>query len=29
VIIVQGDHREKVLKMLTEMGYTNTKKAGG
>lgn len=29
VVIVQGDHREKVLKMLLEMGYTNTKKAGG
>lgn len=29
VVIVQGDHRDKVLKMLLEMGYTNTKKAGG
>ena len=29
VIIVQGDHREKVLKLLVELGYTNTKKAGG
>ncbi len=29
VIIVQGDHRDKVLKMLLEMGYANTKKAGG
>ncbi len=29
VIIIQGDHRDKVLKMLVEMGYTNSKKAGG
>lgn len=29
IIIVQGDHRDKVLKILTEMGYKNTKKAGG
>ena len=29
IIIVQGDHRDKVLKMLLEMGYVNTKKAGG
>lgn len=29
IIIVQGDHRDKVLKMLLDMGYTNTKKAGG
>ncbi|MFN4255187.1 MAG: translation initiation factor [Saprospiraceae bacterium] len=28
-IIVQGDHREKVLKLLTELGYRNVKKAGG
>lgn len=28
-IIVQGDHREKVLKLLVELGYKNTKKAGG
>ena len=28
-IILQGDHREKVLKFLLEQGYTNTKKAGG
>jgi translation initiation factor 1 len=29
VIIIQGNHREKVLKLLLEMGYKNTKKAGG
>jgi translation initiation factor 1 len=29
IIIVQGDHREKVLKLLLELGYKNTKKAGG
>jgi translation initiation factor 1 len=29
VIIVQGDHREKVLGMLIGMGFKNTKKAGG
>ena len=29
VIIVQGDHREKVLKLLLELGYKNTNKAGG
>ena len=28
-IIIQGDHRDKVLKMLLDMGYRNTKKAGG
>jgi translation initiation factor 1 len=28
-IILQGDHRDKVLKYLIEQGYTNTKKAGG
>jgi translation initiation factor 1 len=28
-IIIQGDHRDKVLKMLLDMGYKNTKKAGG
>ncbi len=28
-IILQGDHREKVLKLLLEMGYSKTKKAGG
>lgn len=29
VIIIQGDHRDKVIKMLTDMGYKNVKKAGG
>lgn len=29
VIIVQGDHRDKVLKLLAELGYKNVKKAGG
>jgi translation initiation factor 1 len=29
VIIVQGDHRDKVLKILTEQGFKNVKKAGG
>lgn len=29
IIIVQGDHRDKVLKLLLEAGYTNVKKAGG
>lgn len=29
IIILQGDHRDKVLKMLLDLGYTNTKKAGG
>lgn len=28
-IILQGDHRDKVLKLLLELGYSNTKKAGG
>jgi translation initiation factor 1 len=28
-IILQGDHREKVLKLLLEQGYSKTKKAGG
>ena len=28
-IIVQGDHREKVLKLLADLGYRNVKKAGG
>ncbi|MGI9161006.1 MAG: translation initiation factor [Saprospiraceae bacterium] len=28
-IIVQGDHRDKVLKILLDLGYRNTKKAGG
>jgi len=29
VIIIQGDHREKVLKLLLDLGYKNVKKAGG
>ncbi len=29
VIIIQGDHRDKVLKLLSEQGYKNVKKAGG
>lgn len=29
IIIVQGNHRDKVLKLLLEMGFKNTKKAGG
>ncbi len=29
VIIVQGDHRDKVLKLLLDLGYKNVKKAGG
>ena len=29
VIIIQGDHRDKVLKILTEQGFRNVKKAGG
>ncbi len=28
-IIVQGDHREKVIQWLLKNGYNNTKKAGG
>lgn len=28
-IIIQGNHRDKVLKLLLELGYKNTKKAGG
>ncbi|WP_416440984.1 translation initiation factor [Phnomibacter sp. MR] len=28
-ILVQGDHREKVLQWLLKNGYTQTKKAGG
>jgi translation initiation factor 1 len=28
-IIVQGDHREKVLQFLLKTGYSNTKKSGG
>lgn len=29
IIIVQGDHRDKVLKLLQDAGYSNVKKAGG
>ncbi len=29
IIIVQGNHRDKVVDMLIGLGYTNTKKAGG
>ena len=29
VIIIQGDHRDKVLKLLLDLGYKNVKKAGG
>lgn len=29
IIIIQGDHRDKVLKILVDLGYKNTKKAGG
>lgn len=28
-IIIQGNHREKVVSLLIDKGYTNTKKAGG
>lgn len=28
-IILQGNHRDKVLKILIEKGYKNTKKSGG
>jgi translation initiation factor 1 len=28
-IFVQGDHRERVLQLLIEKGFTQTKKAGG
>ena len=28
-ILVQGDHRDKVLKILIDMGFKNVKKAGG
>ena len=28
-IIIQGDHRDKVLSLLIDKGYTKTKKAGG
>lgn len=29
VILIQGDHRDKVLKYLVKKGYQDTKKAGG
>ena len=29
IIIVQGDHRDKVIKMLLDVGFKNVKKAGG
>jgi translation initiation factor 1 len=29
IIIIQGDHREKVLQYLLDAGHKNTKKAGG
>lgn len=28
-IIIQGNHVDKVIKLLVEMGYKNTKKSGG
>ena len=28
-IIVQGNHRDKVVELLQQKGYTNTKKSGG
>ena len=28
-IIIQGNHRDKVVALLIDKGYTNTKKAGG
>ncbi|MFN7119997.1 MAG: translation initiation factor [Saprospiraceae bacterium] len=28
-IIIQGDHRDKVVQILQQAGYTKTKKAGG
>jgi translation initiation factor 1 len=28
-ILLQGNHRDKVLQMLIELGYTKTKKTGG
>lgn len=28
-IIIQGDHRDKILQWLQKSGYTQTKKAGG
>ncbi len=29
IIILQGDHRDKVLKTLLDLGFSKTKKAGG
>ena len=29
IIIIQGDHRDKVIQLLTALGYKNVKKAGG
>jgi translation initiation factor 1 len=29
IIIVQGDHRDKVIKLLQDVGFKNVKKAGG
>ena len=29
IIIIQGNHRDKVLTMLQQLGYSNAKKAGG
>ena len=29
VIIIQGNHRDKVMQLLLTMGFKNTKKAGG
>lgn len=29
IILIQGDHRDKVLTLLINLGYKNTKKAGG
>jgi translation initiation factor 1 len=28
-IIIQGNHREKIMKILADLGYKNAKKAGG
>lgn len=28
-ILIQGDHRDKILKLLLDQGYSQTKKAGG
>ena len=28
-ILVQGDHRDKILNFLSDMGFTNVKKSGG